>query len=178
MLAKFKYGYRTRENEPREGVLRAASREDVYVKLKREGIKPVFVDLAPGWFNWVLSVGKRWIAIVTLAIALLCMLAVVVLSKIAAAPSESYRQLEREMANILALAEEDCQAARAELRDLFAARFETIREKDRELAMSLYGRVSMEIDSIEYEGLEWTGAESEDGACDEKELEKNPKIPH
>ena len=39
---KFRYGYRTKDNEKIEGVISATSREDVYAQLRREGWADVF----------------------------------------------------------------------------------------------------------------------------------------
>lgn len=56
---RFVYEYKTNENLKRRGEISAASREDVYRKLKREGIRPFNVALAPGAINRVMSIGKR-----------------------------------------------------------------------------------------------------------------------
>lgn len=70
---KFIYGYKTSENETREGMLSAASRDAVYRKLRAEGIRPFEVRLAPGFFNHLQALGKR-----TLVIALLLIVIAVV----------------------------------------------------------------------------------------------------
>lgn len=64
---KFRYGYRTKDNEKVEGVISAASREDVYAQLKREGRKPYMVEPLPGLLNRLSGIGKRWVAIAILA---------------------------------------------------------------------------------------------------------------
>lgn len=64
---KFLYGYKTKDNEMREGVICAPSRNDVYRELKQKGIKPFKVELAPGLLNWLSSLGKRTYAIIVLA---------------------------------------------------------------------------------------------------------------
>ena len=60
---KFVYQYRTSDNVRREGVLNAPSRELVYEILRSQGIRPSSVQLAPGVFNRLMGVGKRWLAI-------------------------------------------------------------------------------------------------------------------
>ena len=66
---RFIYEYKTKENERRSGEIAAPSRAAVYTELKKQGIKPYKVDLAPGFANWVQSLGKRTAAIVVLAAA-------------------------------------------------------------------------------------------------------------
>ena len=66
---KFIYEYKTKENERRSGEIAAPSRAAVYTELKKQGIKPYKVDLAPGFANWVQSLGKRTAAIAVLAVA-------------------------------------------------------------------------------------------------------------
>ena len=65
---RFVYSYKTSENERRDGEISAASRDAVYIELKKRGIRPFRVELAPGLWNAVLSVGKRGVAIVLLAL--------------------------------------------------------------------------------------------------------------
>ena len=69
---RFLYEYKTKENERRDGEITAPSRAAVYAELKKQGIKPYKVDLAPGFLNWVLSLGKRTAAIVLLAFGVVC----------------------------------------------------------------------------------------------------------
>ena len=64
---KFRYGYRTKDNEKVEGVISATSREDVYAQLRREGRKPYMVEPLPGLLNRLSGISKRWLAIVILA---------------------------------------------------------------------------------------------------------------
>lgn len=74
---RFRYQYNTRENERREGEIDAASRDDAYRILKQDGIRPSRVELAPGLWNRLRSVGRRWLAIwglVALVVALSAML--------------------------------------------------------------------------------------------------------
>lgn len=75
---KFLYGYKTKDNEMREGEICAPSRDAVYRELKTKGIKPFKVDLAPGFGNWLASLGKRTYAIVALCVLCLVLCAVVV----------------------------------------------------------------------------------------------------
>ena len=69
---RFLYEYKTKENERRSGEIGASSRAAVYAELKKQGIKPYKVDLAPGFWNWVRSLGKRTAAIVLLALGVVC----------------------------------------------------------------------------------------------------------
>ena len=64
---KFRYGYRTKDNEKIEGVISATSREDVYAQLRREGRKPYMVEPLPGLLNRLSGISKRWLAIAVLA---------------------------------------------------------------------------------------------------------------
>ena len=64
---KFRYGYRTKDNEKVEGIISATSREDVYAQLRREGRKPYMVEPLPGLLNRLSGVSKRWVAIGALA---------------------------------------------------------------------------------------------------------------
>ena len=65
---RFLYEYKTKENVQQRGEISAPSRSAVYTELKKQGIKPYKVELAPGFWNWLQSLGKR-----TAAIALLCL---------------------------------------------------------------------------------------------------------
>ena len=65
---KFTYQYRTPDNKSHKGVIRAASKDAAYATLKAQGIKPGRVEEAPGFFNKLFGKGKRWIAIVVLAL--------------------------------------------------------------------------------------------------------------
>ena len=76
---KFRYGYRTKDNEKVEGVVSATSREDVYAQLRREGRKPYMVEPLPGLLNRLSGISKRWIAIALLAVVCVA-LSVIILS--------------------------------------------------------------------------------------------------
>ena len=65
---KFHYAYHTKDNKREDGVVCAASRDAAYAILRQRGIKPTHVDLMPGLFNRIQSLGKRGIAIVILVI--------------------------------------------------------------------------------------------------------------
>lgn len=67
---KFVYTYHTRENKRETGCVVAPSKEAAFAALKERGVRPIRVDLAPGVFNRLLSIGKRGLAIVLLALAL------------------------------------------------------------------------------------------------------------
>ena len=63
---RYIYEYKTKENEQRSGEFCAASRDDVYRELRKQGIKPYKVYLAPGLLNRIQSYGKRTAAILVL----------------------------------------------------------------------------------------------------------------
>ena len=65
---KFTYQYKTSDGTQHEGIYSAASRAAVYDELKKKGVKPFNVTLAPGFLNRLQSLGKRWLAIAILAI--------------------------------------------------------------------------------------------------------------
>lgn len=68
---KFTYAYRSKDGVRFEDVVCAPSRDTAYSILRAKGIKPIRVDLAPGFFNRLLSYGKRTWVIVILSVALL-----------------------------------------------------------------------------------------------------------
>ena len=78
---KFLYGYKTSENETRDGCINASSRDDAFARLKRMGIKPFKVSLAPGFFNRISSFGWRGGAIALLALGLTVAMVVIVSAK-------------------------------------------------------------------------------------------------
>ena len=63
---RFLYEYKTKENVQQRGEIAAPSRAAVYAELKKQGIRPYKVELAPGLVNWLQSLGKRTAAIVVL----------------------------------------------------------------------------------------------------------------
>ena len=65
---RFLYQYRTSENELRHGVVRASDRDSAFAALKAQGIRPSKVEEAPGLLNKLFGKGKRWMAIVVLAL--------------------------------------------------------------------------------------------------------------
>ena len=65
---KFVYQYKTSDGVRHDGVFSAPSEKAVYGELKRQGVKPFNVRLAPGLFNRVQSLGKRGLAILALVI--------------------------------------------------------------------------------------------------------------
>lgn len=66
----YNYQYKTSDGERHEGQIRVASREAVFTELKKQGVKPYGVELAPGFGNWVASLGKRVYLIVVLLVLL------------------------------------------------------------------------------------------------------------
>lgn len=75
---KFTYQYKTKDGTQHEGTYSAASRTAVYDELKKQGIKPFNVKLAPGFVNRLASFGKRGIAIAVLCIVCLALVVLVV----------------------------------------------------------------------------------------------------
>lgn len=73
---KFVYHYRTPDNKAQQGEITAASKEAVYVALKKKGVRPVRVEEAPGLLNKVFGKGKRWLAIGGLAVVVVVMISV------------------------------------------------------------------------------------------------------
>lgn len=60
---KFRYQYRTKDNEIRCGEIAAADRDAAYAVLKAQGIKASRMEEAPGVFNKLFGKGKRWLVI-------------------------------------------------------------------------------------------------------------------
>lgn len=58
--------------------MRAANRDEAFAALKSRGIRPIRVIDSPGFFNKLLGKGKRWTAIVVLALSLLVAILVLV----------------------------------------------------------------------------------------------------
>lgn len=73
-MVLFRYKYRNAENAVCSGEIAAANREDVFRRLKASNIRPMFVEVAPGVFNRIKSMGRRWAVIVVLVIVLLAVL--------------------------------------------------------------------------------------------------------
>lgn len=65
---KFVYYYRTSDNVLHSGTILAPDREAAFRVLKRDGVKPAKLEEASGFFNKLFGKGKRWIAIVMLAL--------------------------------------------------------------------------------------------------------------
>lgn len=68
---RFVYQYKTSDGERHEGEISVASREAVFTELKKQGVKPYGVQLAPGLGNWIASLGKRVYLIVVLSLLLI-----------------------------------------------------------------------------------------------------------
>ena len=65
---KFRYQYRTSDNAMHLGEIDAKDREGAFQILKAQGIRPARLEEAPGFFNKLYGKGKRWLAIVVLAV--------------------------------------------------------------------------------------------------------------
>lgn len=151
---KFLYQYKTRENERRDGVIFAPNRDAVYAQLKKQGIRPFCVELAPGLLNTLQRPGKRGYAIIFLAFALI---ATLVLSLRRGGDndssfegSEAFERMSRRVSEIVVNATNDLTKARADMRELFSKEFDSLADdrREREAAMMLYGEASLEIDRL------------------------------
>lgn len=78
---RFVYQYKTSDGERHEGEISVASREAVFTELKKQGIKPYGVTLAPGFGNWIVSLGKRVYAIAVLTVLLVIAVAIVLVQR-------------------------------------------------------------------------------------------------
>lgn len=67
-MSQWNYSYKTPDGVRHEDHLRAVSRDSVYAELRRRGIRPIRVELAPGILNRFLALGKRGWSIILLAI--------------------------------------------------------------------------------------------------------------
>lgn len=65
---KFVYEYRTSDNVRHAGVVVAFDRDAAFAALKSQGIRPSSLRDAPGLANKLFGKGKRWLAIVLLAV--------------------------------------------------------------------------------------------------------------
>lgn len=65
---KFLYEYQDKANRRHSGALAAATRAEAYAVLRAKGIKPIRCVEAPGFVNAILGRGKRWMAILMLAV--------------------------------------------------------------------------------------------------------------
>lgn len=65
---KFVYEYRSSDNVRHEGEIDAPSRDAAFQALKARGIRPSRLQDKPGVLNWLFGKGKRWLAIVLLAV--------------------------------------------------------------------------------------------------------------
>lgn len=92
----FVYQYKTSDGERHDGKICVASREDVFIKLKKQGIKPYGVELAPGLVNRIAALGKRVYAIAVLTVLLVITFGVVI----------AQRRIVREVVDAASKAEE------------------------------------------------------------------------
>lgn len=90
---KFVYQYRTSDNAIHEGEIAAADRDSAFAALKKQGIRPSRLDIAPGVFNILFGAGKRWMAILLLAFGLVAVVVLWLRDSVAAAPNLERRQL-------------------------------------------------------------------------------------
>lgn len=65
---KFRYQYRTKDNEVRCGEIVAADRDAAYAQLRAKGVKASRMEEAPGLLNKLFGKGKRWIVIGVLGV--------------------------------------------------------------------------------------------------------------
>lgn len=78
---KYHYAYRDSQNERHDDVIVASSTEEAFKTLRASGVRPFFVELAPGVWNRIQSYGKRGVAIAVLVVAVLAALAVIFAQK-------------------------------------------------------------------------------------------------
>lgn len=120
---RFLYWYKTKENEQRTGELSAASREEVYRLLRKDGIKAFKVELAPGLWNRIQTIGKRGFAIIALALALVVTLAVYLTSEEPASASFQTDQTRRQVIGDAAVIEKGIRTGWADIFELEGERF-------------------------------------------------------
>ena len=65
---KFQYQYKSSNGERHSGICCASSKDAVFAQLRKTGIKPFSVTLAPGFFNWICSFGRRGLIIAILVL--------------------------------------------------------------------------------------------------------------
>ena len=75
MKPLWRYTYRTSDGAWHTASVRAADRDAAFAELKKSGVKPVKVELASGLLNSLRALGRRWYAIIVLALALAATLA-------------------------------------------------------------------------------------------------------
>lgn len=146
----FRYGYNTSDNRRQFGTIAAGSRDAAYAELKKRGIRPFCVELAPGFSNKLASLGKRGLAIILLAVALIAaLITLIAVREREWQPSEIYMSLEKDAREVLKISDYD--RARMELRNIFIHRYNELppNHKERESAKALYGELSLEIDRKE-----------------------------
>lgn len=143
---KFSYGYKTSDGERHEGVIRAASREAVYAKLKADGIKPFGVEMLPGLANVAEAWARKWGLAFGLGLALVVVVAAFVFSGDGTwTPSPAYERLAAD-ADALVKSATDFDSAREQLRTRFRASYPTFDAKEREEVQALYGRMMLALD--------------------------------
>ena len=75
MKPLWRYTYRTSDGAWHTASVRAADRDAAFAELRKCGVKPVKVELASGLLNSLRALGRRWYAIIVLALALAATLA-------------------------------------------------------------------------------------------------------
>lgn len=98
---RFRYKYRTSNNEVREGVLNAPSREDVYVELRGLGIRPFYVEIASGIYNRLLSIRGKVLMALLIGVLSLSLLFVVIYRNRYAQTDAALRQTRKELRDFL-----------------------------------------------------------------------------
>lgn len=78
---KYHYAYRDKNNERHDDVIVAASTDDAFKKLRAQGLRPFFVELAPGAWNRLQSFGKRGLALAVLVVVVVTAAFVIVAQK-------------------------------------------------------------------------------------------------
>lgn len=92
---KFNYQYRSADNVLHRETIDAPSRDEAFARLKAQGIRPAKVEEAPGFFNKLLGKGKRWLAIVVLALVAVGATVALVLRPVEVVSEEDMRATPR-----------------------------------------------------------------------------------
>lgn len=134
---RFIFQYRTSDNASHEGVIDAASRDAAFAMLKERGIRPSRVVEAPGLFNKLLGKGKRWIAIVLLAI--LSSVAIIIAGRLGRVVSEA------ELANTSALTRRQIYGDPALMERLAAEDYRSVFETEADRYLAHFAQPAADI---------------------------------
>lgn len=99
-MPEWRYSYKTPDGVRHEGSLRAATRDGVYAELRRRGIRPIRVELAPGGLNRLMALGKRGWSIVLLSVLALVLAVALGRTRAVEHPSEDVLRPRRQVAGL------------------------------------------------------------------------------